>query len=612
MTETAVERVKRKRAEMGLSSPKPVELNDNLSFDDDLIPDIGPQTFTRTPEDQDIDGLLDGVDILEAYNRWCGKSKPDSGGKRESIMVSCPNPGHEDKHPSAWLNLDKGVYTCAPCGFAGGDKYDIAAHRFGFNVPGYKRDGTFPELRKRMAEDLGYTVTKTATRTLVTVAEEPEESDASQPPPAVLALVPTPKVVPVVKIDWRDIIPEDTFLWQWMEVCCEDDLPEEFYFWLGLMALGFAAGDDAVLRDNPHVKANLFVALYGPTGIGKSRAMRVLIELLLKALPYEHSDPNSKGISLIASPGSAEGLLDSFSKPIMDPVNPKVIMGYGQVRGLLRIDELSDIMGRAARHGSVMKPMLMRFYDAYGNIDLHSRGAGYVKAENPYCSALTSSQPKAIRDLLAQTDADSGFVNRWVFAVGEPKKLIAIDREPLDVDSCVDLLRGLRAWSSGGREIKLDDGAKDAWAAFFEEVIEPIKVSGEDSLLSRTDLTIKKLMLLFAINEKQSAVTAGIVERVLTLWPYLCYSYKALANEIGLGEFEDCRMAVLSYIAEYQETHGHGPTARDMSRHLPKRLTRELIMKVVANLEQMGEIVGEAPVKKIRGRQPGARYSIAA
>lgn len=609
MTESAVERVRRKRVELGLTSPK---LNEDLSFDDDLIPNIGPSTFQRTPEDQDIDTLLDGVDILDAYNRWCGKSQPAAGSKRESVMVSCPNPGHEDKHPSAWLNLDKGVYTCAPCGFAGGDKYDIAAHRFGFTVPGYKRDGSFPELRRRMAEDLGYTVTKTATRTLVSPTVE-DEQDSPEPPPApIVSLVPAVKVDPVVKIDWRDIVPEDTFLWRWMEVCSEDDLPEEFYFWLGLMALGFAAGDDAVLRDNPHVKANLFVALYGPTGIGKSRAMRVLVELLIKALPYEHSDPNSKGISLIASPGSAEGLLDSFSKPIMDPTNPKVITGYGQVRGLLRIDELSDIMGRAARHGSVMKPMLMRFYDAYGDIDLHSRGAGYTKAANPYCSALTSSQPKAVRDLLAQTDADSGFVNRWVFAVGEPKKLIAIDREPLDIDSCVDLLRVLRAWSASGRQIKLDDGAKLAWSSFFESVIEPIKVSGEDSLLSRTDLTLKKMMLLFAINEKQSAVTAGIVERVLSLWPYLCYSYKALADEIGLGEFEDCRMAVLSFVAEYNETHGFGPTTRDMSRHLPKRLTRELVMKVMANLEQMGELVGELPVKKTAGRQSGARYRVAA
>lgn len=611
MSESLVDKVRRKKIEAGLVAP-PVP---RLVFDEDLIPDLEPNTYVRTAEDESIDTLLDGVDIIEAYLKWCGKMEPKDTGKRESVMISCPKPDHADKNPSAWLNLDKGTWYCGAC-CEGGDKFDIAAEHFGFNVPGYKRDGSFPELRRRMAEDLGYVVTKTATREIVTKAVDDDEAqeDATDPPRPVLSLAPpVPPAPPIVHIEWQDIVPKDTFLWRWMEVCSQDDLPEEFYFWLGLMALGFAAGDEAVLRDNPHVKANLFVALYGPTGIGKSRAMRVLVELLIKALPYDHSDPFSKGISLIASPGSAEGLLDSFSKPITDPSNPKTVTGYGQVRGLLRIDELSDIMGRAARHGSVMKPMLMRFYDAYGDIDLHSRGAGYVKAHNPFCSALTSSQPKAIRDLLAQTDADSGFVNRWVFAIGEPKKLIAIDREPLDIDATVDPLRRIRGWSASGREIKLDDAAKTAWSEFFEETIEPIKVSGDDSLLSRTDLTIKKLMLLFALNEQSTEVTGDIVERVLALWPYLCYSYKSLAEEIGLGEFEDCRMAVLSYIRQYEETHDFGPSSRDLSRNLPKRLPRELIQKVIGNLEQMGEIIPEAGVKKNgKGRPEAVRYRVAA
>src|SRR5580765_1718264 len=102
---------KRKAARAAADKPNPV-----ISEFPDLIPDAPYEG--RSEEDTNIDHVLDRLTVLEAYNRWCGKMRPRvRPGQRESIMISCPNPSHVDSNPSAWINLDKNVWTCGGCGF---------------------------------------------------------------------------------------------------------------------------------------------------------------------------------------------------------------------------------------------------------------------------------------------------------------------------------------------------------------------------------------------------------------------------------------------------------------------------------------------------------------
>jgi uncharacterized protein DUF3987 len=131
--------------------PKAVE------FDPRVVPNLPERP--KSTDQLEMDAVLSSIDIVQAYQRWCNKMEPRVGNKTESIMVSCPNPAHPDRNPSAWLTLNKGdggVGNCATCG--GFDKYDIAAYFFGFNVPGYKDRDQFPNLRRMMAEALGYVV----------------------------------------------------------------------------------------------------------------------------------------------------------------------------------------------------------------------------------------------------------------------------------------------------------------------------------------------------------------------------------------------------------------------------------------------------------------------
>lgn len=617
MTESVLERAKRLMNEQGYqptfaSAPEP--------YDPDLIPDVGD---TREPDE--ITPILDGLDILEAYARWCGKMEPKVGSKRESIMISCPKPNHPDANPSAWINTNKQVYHCASCD-EGGDKYTIAGYHFGLDP---HRD--FPVLRQAMAEDLGYVIRRTLGGNMV-LSGGPVPAPAPMPPPTAEPEPPTPppaatvtqlRVVPdpepepdpddeqpdVPAIDWREIVPQGTFLDRWMRACSVDDLPEEYYFWLGLIAIGFAAGDKVILTDVPAVKPNLFVCLVGPTGIGKSRSISALTRLLKAALPYDHGDPLSTGTSLISTPASAEVLVDAFSKRDIDPITQQPTT-YCKIRGLVKFDELASLTGRASRVGNPIKPTLMELYDGYDSVETRSRGTGYVKAEHPFCQALTTTQMSSIHRLVTRGDADSGFLNRFVFGVGVPKALIPIRKTSIDIDPLKNSLQAIRGWASSGRSIELEGAAGDLWSSFFSEKIEPLKVDEEHPLHVRLDLTLKKLIILFCLNEQRESPSVGLVARVLSLFPHLTAAYELIAGKVMDNDMEVLRKFLIPRIQSHFERTGLWPTLREIKKQIARTCPAEELTKVMKVMVEVGDL--EESVTPSKRGPSTVRYSCVA
>ena len=386
------------------------------------------------------------------------------------------------------------------------------------------------------------------------------------------------------------------------------DQPEEYNFWLGLQALALAVGDRAVLLDEPVVKANLFVCLYGPSGIGKTKAVKTLTGLLREALPYNHTDPECAGAYVTPQPGSAEALVDLFAREIHDdPSDPKKVTGYGAVRGLVRFDELATLMGKANRAGSVMKPTLIELFDSYEPIELKTRGSGLTRAERHFCCATTTTQPGAVRELLVQTDADSGFVNRWVFAVGPLKELVAYGATPVDIGALVDPLRAVRAWASSGRDLRLVGDALEVYRAFFKRDIAPLRMSDSATLLARVDLILKKLIVLFCANEMITVPSKELVERAISLFPYLCASYNLLVGQIGVGQFELCRQRVQDIVSGFEAREGRPMPRREFNRALGKRFSKKLVLDVIRTMVALGEL-DERPSTAAVGC-PGVTYS---
>lgn len=581
-------------------------------FDADLVPE---DEFKRSEEDINFDNIVDGIDIIDAYRRWCGKMEPEvKGNQRESIKISCPKPDHRDSNPSAWINLDKQVWFCGTCQ-EGGDAHTIAAFHFGYGDD-YQAKGKFHELRVKMAEDFGYKVTRLpggATEVIApTVVEEEPRSEVVESEDAEIVDLYDDSDINVILpgFDWRPIVPANTFLDSYMKATTVDDVPEEYHFFHAMLAIGFALGRDVRLADLIPVYANLFICTLGRSGAGKSKARYHLDQLLNKALPHDWTDPASKGIRKISSPGSAEVLIHNFQKPVTDPSDPKKILYYAPVRGMIDFNEFSSLIGRAGRQGSVLAPTLMQFYDMENEVSTSSMTTGAKVATEPFASLLTTTQPKALRNLFSRSDDVSGFLNRYLFVPGTEKKRFAIGGVRVDIDPAVDPLEKILGWAGSFRSddfVEWSPEAAQIFTAFFHDRIEPDKKVSEHDLITRIDLLMKKLILLFSANMHDKIVQPYAVEAAIYLYQYIWDSYQIPAGQLGNSMTNEVSEAVL-HQARLAHARGVGVSLPELAKRLKRRgYPNKMLLDTVDQLTKLGLLKIEQTRSGSVGR-PTTRY----
>jgi hypothetical protein len=582
-----------------------------------------------SPEQEALDKAIEQLGIINAYMKWCGKMTPKVGaGQTESIMISCPNPDHPDKNPSAWINKAKDTYFCSGCQ-QGGDIWDIAAYHFGYAVPGYKQDPVvFRELREKMGADLGFQQVRSITGKTVVVA--PAAPGEEEEPPSKPALTPAGAEEELTKeqieennrnaptIDWRNIVQSDSFLHEYLAATTQDTCPEEYHFWNGLLALGFAIGRDVTLDDTEQVIGNLFVCLTGPSSAGKSRSKRHLDRMLRAHLPYDLSNKVSRGVKIMKAPGSAEYLIAGFTS--MDEL-PAAIPGgttlknYYPVRGLVEFDELSQLMSTAGRAGNAIRPQLMELFDAPAVLESGSLTGGMRHAEQPYGSVISTTQNRSLRKLLDAGDDGSGFINRWIFAQGKLKKRLPMGGAVIDTNEAGNKLKQIHQWSFKGRKLQLTPEALQAWADFFYSTVVPTQDKADEqgtAVLARMDLTMKKLFLLFAANRMEEIVSVESVQQAIQLWPYLLKTFGAVSVEMKKSQTSDLQDEVIGQIKRLTDRNGVAPSRKQVYDMVKRKLeggTKELVDLLTVLVK--AELIHEVPPKAGAVGRPTMRYEVA-
>ncbi len=677
--------------ELALLNPAPVKVNyynsNRAKFELDLrayldkhdafqhdVEDIPEPEIHRSDGDAVLDGVLTGIDVMTAYNTWIHKSTPDPRGKTSNIMVSCPIPGHPDKDPSADLNLDKGeggVWHCHACQI-GGDKYDLAAIGLGYAWPdAYKTDGSFPALRREMAERFGYIVKREHGKTTVTEVEtvveddpapvvEPadtsdsrsddESHEGSTPsggtilpfkPPADPLLVlgpdaggadplfePLPEPVPTeadvvtlrpevdhigvfdaskANLEWREIIPEDTFLWEYMEQNCFYEIPHEYHFWIALQLIAMANGYHMRLEDVPLVSGNLFVVLVGPTGAGKSRAARPMKQLMQRVFPWTgDADNPGTGVKVLGGVESGQALIQYSNHFYTDPaaVVPGTQIQQPNVIAWTMPEEFAGFVKKAMRTGSDFKERAIEFFDCDMDavISTTSRSGGEITALGPFLQITSTTQPEAIHTYLSAEDTMSGFLNRFIFVSGESRDERPAQWLPKHAPDLTRAEAGLRAImkfaeSHDGLEIPYTDDGIAAWEILFKRV-EFAKV-GTGPMAVRLDLILKKIMLLFALNEHKVAINADLVKRMTPILEHLLVNYTRITGELYWRADDDCQNAILVYVTKKNESGGH-PSKKEITDAIKRPMqgrSRFDIMRALDVLEKLDMI---QPVKIMR------------
>lgn len=603
-----IERMLKRKLERN-ETLRPDEWEDWYSFHPELKPpeiviedDLVPEIELAPRLEDDLQPVLDGIDILDAYARWSGKNfTPTVGSKRENIMIRCPNPLHNDAHPSAWINLDKQTWYCGACS-QGDDKYGIAAYHFDHPVPGYRTNG-FPELRKSMVEAVQ------PSAVIKRDAAGKYEIAPSAPAPIEPDPEPEPTLAPVIRLfddeaetgksqgkllDWEACCTADTFLDAAMTAVVPLKIVPEEFMWVGSkLAIALACGHNVYLPDFQNIYTNALVLFYGRSGTRKTACASIIEKILREALPYKPTDTTgSDGTFILPTPGSPQALYECFSHPITNGAG--TIIEYAPVRGHLYIDELSGFIAKANRPGSSFKEEIIELFGGveHGRIYLTKTG-GKKEIGPPFFCSIATTQPKAIHAFLNKTDVFSGFLNRWDVAFGDQPETDDNFSVPPDLADAIEHLKAIHVWASTKRVMRMTSGAQTKFNSFINTVLKPLRNKADSDILTRLDLKCKRDLVILAANEKTEEITEDHVEKVEIQFPYIARGCSLLTRDINFDEFDDCYHKALEKIRTFQETHGKGPTRRDLNMRLRgSGFSIQLVGRVINYLSQM-DIVGE-------------------
>ena len=341
---------------------------------------------TLTDADKDLTDFLDGLPMMDALKAWGKPQKTYRSVGPQSVLIRCPKPEHPDNNPSASCDLVEGVYRCHSC-LEGGDRYTMAAIHHGFNMATHQDGKNFRDLKKKMALDLGYTITESAgTTTLKAPTPAPPANPAPAsnlvhleddnwldpatgelvnppsvqpvelPAPEVSAtpFQPTPTPVPVTfgsdeeeeeegvgvrvkpKLDWVPLGKNRSFIDTYMNAVERDEYPSEFAFASALICLSFVAGRHIKLKAKRNVVAPLGIVTVAGTGVGKTRALNDALKVLKEVMPWKGAElaigsggqvVPGNGVKSVKGVGSGENLIRQFQDIVKVP---KGVDGNGE------------------------------------------------------------------------------------------------------------------------------------------------------------------------------------------------------------------------------------------------------------------------------------------
>lgn len=656
-----------------LVQPLAEESDDSLFYEESLG-DVPESRFTRSEADTTIDGIIERLTVEEAYKKFIRKPwVTRGGGGSNHVRFSCPMPEHPDREPSASVNLTNQTWFCHGTCDRGGDALDVAAIGLGYDLNSYKAGKTFVELRKRIASAFGYTELprvigqKEAKWTLVAPAADsptpveesspstPSASPSSPPLPGALKLSPAEMIAkagaakpsPVASVtaiasapsfveemseetaaaiieesdpdhdfkypslNWRSFVPEGTFLYEYLKGTSDSPWPDEYDFWNGLLGIGFILGKEVTLNDDPDVNGNLFICTVGRTGEGKSQAARKIKQILRDVLPFEYSDPSNNGVHMVPTPNSDVFLIQEFDRRIADPGDPKIEYRI-PVRGLVDFSEMVGLTSKlSGEHGGRFRAVVLNFYDCEQTITTGAMGSGVKDARDAYCAVTATTQLKEIKNLLTDSDASSGLLNRFIFSMGPPRirDIMSVDKADLEVARTK--FQELKAfWSLHSASLRFTDEGLETFRDLWNTRGRPMKSADSSDLLARLDLTMKKIVLLLAANQKAVEVDASIVRQAFAVLDYLGETYRAIGARIGVSKQSELEIKVTNAITSFQARNpGQYPTVTQINQLLAKKIPAKELHNYLKTMTELGLIQFiPKPSLATKAGRPADRY----
>ncbi len=275
------------------------------------------------------------------------------------------------------------------------------------------------------------------------------------------------------------------------------ETPASFLYMNFLTVLGHLVSHQVTLQSEISPQPRLYVA-----NLGESADTRKSTSIF-KTINFFQESVAPEDLHLIMGVGSAEGLARVLdTKP----------------RGVLVNDELKQLVNKMRIESSVLLPCVCTLFEnnSYTNITKKHE----VVIDQAELCLLGASTLDTYRNMFTPQFLDIGFINRLFIVIGDSERKFPIPKPIPEVEK--DRLREelqdvLRFWGNLSKNHSYDLPIESRALELFEQWYFELEHS---VFAKRLDTYGHRLMILLAVNEKQSTITPEIIEKTLSLLNY--------------------------------------------------------------------------------------------
>jgi hypothetical protein len=308
------------------------------------------------------------------------------------------------------------------------------------------------------------------------------------------------------RINYRKLVPADSFIGRYLEYCSQSETPHAYDFWSAAWLLACAAGRGLVVgRGSAPVFLNLFIIFVAESGTTrKSTAVR-------RASKFARSI-SGEDVAFIDSRITPEKLEFDLAMQTLE---------HGYAYATIAIDELVKFLGQE-KYVKGMPTLLTDLYDAP---EIRTGGGTLLRGRdalrNVYVNFISASTPSWLLRAVNPDVIEGGFTSRVIFVVAEtPKQSLAF---PGEADETIrheiqERLSDVRAQANRIGSIPINDTARRKFANWYgsrDKKRDPFRASFQ----SREDAHVLRLAALMSISENVWEIQANHISaaiRVIT------------------------------------------------------------------------------------------------
>lgn len=355
--------------------------------------------------------------------------------------------------------------------------------------------------------------------------------------------------------------------------------PKLFLEWGAIWQLATAVGRQVVMRSRGQDLApNLFVALLGGPGCGKSQAISAMRQVALPAL----------NISLIPASVTRAGLQDYMNENLQKRTAPD--------GSLLLSNECialsEEMQGILPEHDIGHLTLYNELYELRSVYKARTRSNGEINLQSPYCSIITGAQPAFLASTLPEQAWGMGFMSRLIMVFEAPRKRTSAFEHPdLDRKLQTKLITDLRDLSKLYGRFKWDKGAVALYETWWVEKGGP-PIPGAKRLgmgyNSRRDLHFFKLCMAFSLSRGSDLhITVDDAQKAISLLLRTEDKMKSIFNEMAQAGATMAIADVLETVKQ-ESLEGKGIEESRLIHMLLQRFPATQVRSLIDNLLNTG------------------------